>query len=125
MRPGERSENEMVLVSEGEPETEMTEWGEKRAGKVQGEAGGAEPAGCGGQAGPGCGGEAGSGPGRRQGLAGSETHSEAAVVGGVMGASEGARQGPAGCGNEEVVGQGPGAGWRAGTLMVRPVVELH
>lgn len=43
--PAELSENEMVLVSEGEPETEMTEWGGKMAGKVQDEAREAGPEG--------------------------------------------------------------------------------
>lgn len=108
--PGEQSENEMVLVSEGEPETEMTEWGGKMAGKVQDEAGGAGPAGCEGQAGPDCGAEAASEAVKRQGSAGSATHSKAAEVGGVTGVSAGAKQGPAVCENEEVVVQGPGAG---------------
>lgn len=122
--PGERSENETVLASEGEPETEMTEWGGKTAGKVQDEAGGAEPAGCEGQAGPGCGAEAASEAEKRQGSAGSATRSEAAEVGGVMGASAGAKQGPAVCENEEGVAvRGPGAGWGAGMLTARPAAE--
>lgn len=108
--PGEQSENETVLASEGEPETEMTEWGGKMAGKVQDEAGGAEPAGCEGQAGPDCGAEAASEAAKRQGSAGSATHSKVAEVGGVMGASAGAKQGPAVCENEEVAAQGPGTG---------------
>lgn len=123
--PGEWSENETVLVSEGEPETEMTEWGGRMAGKGRDEAGGAGPAGCARQAGPGCGAEAASGAvRRRQGLAGSAARSEAAVEGEAMAASVGARQGPAVCESEVVaVEQGPGAGWGAGMLMVRPVVE--
>lgn len=99
-----------VLVSEGEPETEMTEWGGKMAGKVRDEAGGAEPAGCEGQAGPDCGAAAASGAVKRQGSAGSATHSGAAEVGGVRGASAGAKQGPAVCESEEAEAQGPGAG---------------
>lgn len=122
--PAEQSENEMVLVSEGEPETEMTEWGEKMAGRVQDGAGGAEPEGCEGQAGPDCGAEAVSEAVRRLGLAGSATRSVAAEEGGVMGVSVGAKQGPAVYESEEVVEQGPGAGWGAGMLMARPAVEL-
>lgn len=122
--PGERSENETVLVSEGEPETEMTEWGGKMAGKVQDEAGGAEPAGCEGRAGPDCGAEAASGAVKRRGSAGSVTHSKAAGAGEETGASAGAKQGPAVCASEEAAARGPGAGWGAGMPMARPVAEL-
>lgn len=108
--PGERSENETVLVSEGEPETEMTEWGGKTAGKEQDEAGEAGSAGCEGQAGPDRGAEAASEAAKRQGWAGSATRSEAAGVGEAMGASAGAKQGPAVCESEEGEAQGPGAG---------------
>lgn len=114
----------MVLASEGEPETEMTAWGGKTAGKVQDEAGGAGSAGCEGQAGPDCGAEAASEAATRQGSAGSATHSTAAAVGGVTGASEGAKQGPAVCENEEVAALGPGSGSGAGMLMARPAVGL-
>lgn len=122
--PAEQSENEMELVSEGEPETEMTEWGGKMPGKAQDEAGGAGPEGCEGQAGPDCGAEAESEAVRRLGSAGSVTHSGAAEEGGVMGFSAGAKQGPAVCESEEVVEQGPGAGWGAEMLTARPAVEL-
>lgn len=108
--PGERSENETVLVSEGEPETEMTEWGGKMAGKVQDEAGGAEPAGCEGLAGPDRGAEAASGAVKRQGSAGSATRSRAGEAGGAMGVSAGAKQEPAVCESGAAVAQGPGAG---------------
>lgn len=62
---------------------------------------------------------------RRLGSAGSETHSAAAEEGGAKGVSVGAKQGPAVCESEEVVEQGPGAGWGAGMLTERPAVELE
>lgn len=122
--PGEQSENETVLVSEGEPEIEMTEWRGKMAGKVQDEAGGAGSAGCEGQAEPDCGVEPASEAAKRLGSSGSAIHSAAAEEGGAMGVSAGAKQGPAVCESEAAAAQGPGAGWWAEMLMVRPVEEL-
>jgi len=121
--PGERSENETVLVSEGEPETEMTEWGGKMAGKVQDEAEGAEPAGCERPTGPGHGAEAAGEAVRKQQPAGSATRSKAAGAGGATGVSAGAKQGPAVC--ENAAARGPGAGRGVGMLTARPAAELQ
>lgn len=123
--PAVQSGSEMELVSEGEPETEATAWGERMAGGVRDEAAGAVPAGCAGQAGAECAAEAANGAARRLGWAGSEMHSEAAGAGGVMAVSAGAKQGLAGCGNEEEAARGPGAGWGPGMLVVKPVSELQ
>lgn len=112
-------------MSEGEPETEMTEWEGRRAGKEQDETGGAEPAGREGPAGPGRAARAASAAARRPGRAGSAGRSGAAAAGAARGVSAGAERGPAGCGSAEAVAQGPGAARGAGMLTARPAAGLQ